>query len=306
MEMHDFIIVGGGVCGLTAGLYAGRGGINPLLLEKDAPGGQLLLTDNIENYPGIEHANGFDLAQKMMQHAQKFGLKIKYEGVETVDPYDDYVSLKTNMGEYKTKYVLFSLGSNPRKLGVPGEDEYRGKGVSYCATCDGAFYKDQECVIAGGGNSALDEGIALTEHASKVTIIHRRDKFRAEQYLIDLAKKNNKIEFLMNHEIKEVRGGQDGKVDRILVYDNKNDKEYEYPAKGVFIFIGYTPNSKILEGKVELDRGEVVVNQTMQTSHPRIFAGGDLRKGSVKQVIASGGDGAMAAINVLHKLRSEA
>ena len=305
MDMYDFIIVGGGACGLTAGLYAGRGGLKPVLLEKEAPGGQMLLTDNIEYYPGVEHVNGFDLAQKMMQHAQKFGLEIKYESVETIDVNEEYVSLKTKNNEYKARYALFSLGSNPRKLGVPGEDEYRGKGVSYCATCDGAFYKDQECVIIGGGNSALDEGVALTKHASKVTIIHRRDEFRAEQYLIDLAEKNEKVSFLMSHEVKEIRAGEDGKVDRVLLYDKKNDKEYEYPAKGVFIFVGYIPNSKILEGKVELDRGEVVVDQTMQSSNPRIYAGGDVRKGSVKQVIASGGDGAIAAINILRKLRSE-
>jgi thioredoxin reductase (NADPH) len=305
METQDFIIVGGGACGLTAGLYAGRGGIKPLLLEKDAPGGQLLLTDSIENYPGIEQINGFELAQKMMQHAQKFGLEMKYEGVEEVEVQDDYVSLKTKSSEYNAKYVLFSLGSNPRRLGVPGEDEYRGKGVSYCATCDGAFYKDKECVIVGGGSSALDEGIALAEHASKVTIIHRKEEFTGEQYLIDLAAKNEKIEFLMNKEVKEIRGGENGKVDRVLLYDNKEDKESEFSAKGVFVFIGYIPNSKILEGKVELDRGEVVVDGKMQSSSPRIYAGGDVRKGSVKQVIASGGDGAMAAINILHKLRSE-
>lgn len=305
MDMHDFIIIGGGACGLTAGLYAARGGIKPLLLEKEAPGGQLLLTDNIENYPGIEHINGFELAQKMMKHAQKFGLDMKYEGVEKLDFHDDHIALKTKNSEYKAKYVLASLGSNPRKLGVPGEDKYRGKGVSYCATCDGAFYKDKDCVVVGGGSSALDEAIALAEHAGKVTIIHRRDTFSGEKYLEDLAKKNEKIEFLMEHEVREIRAGDDEKVDRVLLYDKKNDKEYEFTAKGVFIFIGYIPNSSILEEKVKLEHGEIVVDENMQSSHPRLYAGGDVRQGSVKQVIASGGDGAMAAINILHKLRSE-
>lgn len=303
--MHDFIIIGGGACGLTAGLYAARGGIKPLLLEKEAPGGQLLLTDNIENYPGIEHINGFELAQKMMKHAQKFGLDMKYEGVEKLDFHDDHIALKTKNSEYKAKYVLASLGSNPRKLGVPGEDKYRGKGVSYCATCDGAFYKDKDCVVVGGGSSALDEAIALAEHAGKVTIIHRRDTFSGEKYLEDLAKKNEKIEFLMEHEVREIRAGDDEKVDRVLLYDKKNDKEYEFTVKGVFIFVGYIPNSSILEEKVKLEHGEIVVDENMQSSHPRLYAGGDVRQGSVKQVIASGGDGAMAAINILHKLRSE-
>ncbi len=305
MKMHDFIIIGGGACGLTAGLYAGRGGLKPLLLEKEAPGGQLLLTDNIENYPGIEHIDGFELAQKMMKHAQKFGLEMKYEGVEKLDFHDDHIVLKTKNNEYKAKYVLASLGSNPRKLGVPGEDKYRGKGVSYCATCDGAFYKNKECVVVGGGSSALDEGVALAEHASKVTIIHRRETFSGEKYLEELARKNEKIEFLMEHEVKEIRAGDAGKVDRVLLYDKKKDKEYEFNTQGVFIFIGYTPNSSILEGKVKLERGEVVVDKKMQSSHPRFYAGGDVRQGSVKQVVASGGDGAMAAISILKKLRSE-
>lgn len=305
MEMHELIIVGAGVAGLSAGLYAARGGAKPIILEKEAPGGQLLLTDNIENYPGIERIGGFELAQKMMQHVQKFGVEIKSEGVETVELFDDHVKLKTKSNEYQAKYIIFGLGSNPRKLGVPGEEELRGKGVSYCATCDGAFYKDQECIIVGGGDSALDEGLALTKHASKVTIIHRRDEFRAEQYLQDLAAKNEKIEFLFNNEVKEIRAGDDGKVDRVLLFDNKENKEYEFPVKGVFIFVGYLPNSKILEGKIEMDNGEIIVDENMQTSHPRVYAAGDVRKGSVKQVVASGGDGSIAAINVMHKLRSE-
>ncbi len=303
--MFDFIIVGGGACGLTAGLYAARGGIKPLLLEKNAPGGQLLLTDNIENYPGIEHINGFELGQKMMQHAQKFGMETKYEGVEEINLHDEYVLLKTKKNEYKAKYVLFSLGSNPRKLGIPGEDEYRGKGVSYCATCDGAFFRGKECVVLGGGNSALDEGIALAEHASKVTIIHRRDEFTAEQYLQDLANKNEKINFLMNHEVKEIRGGEDGKVKGVLLFDKTNEKEYEFPTEGVFVFVGYTPNSQLLEEKVEMEHGEIVTDSRMKSSHPRVYAGGDIRKDSVKQVIAACGDGAIAAVSILHKLRSE-
>jgi len=305
MDIHDFIIVGGGACGLTAGLYAARGGIKPLLLEKNAPGGQLMLTDNIENYPGIDHINGFELAQKMMQHAQKFGLEIKYEGVEEIDLHDDYVTLKTKKTEYKAKYVLFGLGSNPRKLGIPGEDEYRGKGVSYCATCDGAFFKGKECVVLGGGNSALDEGIALAEHASKVTIIHRREEFTAEQYLQDLAAKNEKISFVMNHEVREIKGGEDGKVKSVILYDKGQEKEYEFPTQGVFVFVGYNPNSQLLEDKVELEHGEIVVDQKMKSSHDRVYAGGDVRKNSVKQVIASCGDGAVAAVSILHKLRSQ-
>lgn len=305
MEEYDIVIVGAGVAGLSAALYAARGGAKAVVLEKNAPGGQLMLTDSIENYPGIEHIGGVELAQKLMAHAQKFGAEIRYETVTELDPKEDHVILKTKDKEYKAKYVIVGLGSNPKLLGAPGENEYRGKGVSYCATCDGAFYKDQECIIVGGGDSALDEGIALAEHASKVTIVHRRDTFTAEKYLQDVAEKNPKIEFLFNHEVKEIRGDDDGKVDRVLMYDNKEDREYEFPCKGVFIFIGYTPSSGLVEGKVELENGYITVDKKMQSSHPRIFAVGDIRKDAVKQVIASGGDGATAAIYVMHHLRKE-
>jgi thioredoxin reductase (NADPH) len=301
--MYDVIILGAGAAGLSAGLYCARGGANTLLLEKNAPGGQLLLTHEIENYPGFENIKGIDLAQKFLNHAQKFGLKLQYESVTEITTFDDYLLVKTTTNEYKTKYLIAGIGSSPRKLGVPGEEEFRGKGVSYCATCDGAFFKDKNCIIVGGGDSALDEGIALTKHAAKVTIVHRRSEFRADVYLQKVAKQNKKIEFLMNHEVKEIKGTD--KVEKVLLYDNKQDKEYEMPIDGVFIFVGYTPNSTIFENKIELDRGQIIVDLTMQSSHPRIYAIGDIRKGSVKQVIASAGDGAVAAINVLGKLRTE-
>ncbi len=303
MDMYDMIILGGGAAGLSAGIYASRGGINVMLLEKDAPGGQLLLTDNIENYPGYEHIEGFELAQKFMRHAQKFGLNMQYEGAENIKIHDDHVEIETKSNIYKTKYLLVAVGSNPRKLGIPGEDKFRGKGVSYCATCDGAFFKDKNCIIVGGGDSALDEGIALTKFAKKVTIVHRKNDFRAEPYLVDLAKNNEKIEFLMNHEVKEILG--EDKVNEVLLYNNKENKEYKMPIDGVFVFIGYVPNSKILEGQIELENGEIVVDSFMKSSHPRVYAAGDIRRGSVKQVAASGGDGVMAAIQIMHKLRAE-
>ncbi|MBU1445682.1 FAD-dependent oxidoreductase [Patescibacteria group bacterium] len=304
MEMYDLIILGGGVAGMTAGLYAARGQINVVLFEKNAPGGQMLSTDSIENYPGIEHIEGFELGTKIMQHAQKFGLPIKYEGATEINLFEDYVEVKTQNDTYKTKYLIFATGSNPRKLGVPGEAEFAGKGVSYCATCDGAFFRDKECIVFGGGNSALDEGIALTKYATKVTIAHRRDEFTAEAFLQTVAKNNEKIEFLMNHEVKEIRGNE-GKVDRVLLFNNKTNEEYEKAVEGVFVFVGYTPNSELMEGKVELERGQIITDINMKASHPRVYAAGDIRLNAVKQVISSGGDGATAAIAVMHALRHE-
>lgn len=214
--MFDLIILGGGAAGLSAGVYASRGGIKVVLLEKEAPGGQLLLTEEIENYPGIEHVGGFDLALQMKSHAEKFGLPIQTAEAQDIEFFDDHVELKTKKETFKTKYLLVCVGAHPRKLGVPGEDKYRGKGVSYCATCDGAFYKDKPCIIVGGGDSAIDEAVALTKHASKVTIIHRRDEFRAEKYLIDIAKNNNKIDFIMNHEVKEILGNEKSRPSKIV------------------------------------------------------------------------------------------
>jgi len=302
--MYDLIILGGGVSGLSAGLYTARGKINAVLLEKNAPGGQVLLTDNIENYPGIEHIEGYELGMKMSAHAQKFGLKIQYEGAEEINLFDDHVEIKTKNNKYDAKYLLIALGSNPRMLNAPGEDKFKGKGVSYCATCDGAFFKDKDCIVVGGGNSALDEGIALTSHAKKVTIVYRGDQFKAEKYLQELAKKNEKMSFLMSTEVKEIKG--DDKVKSVTLFNNKTNQTSDMPIDGVFVFIGYEPNSQLLKDKVEMDNsGEISVDLNMKTSHPRVYAAGDIRVGAVKQVAASVGDGVTAAINIMRKLREE-
>jgi len=302
MEIFDLIILGGGVSGLSAGLYAARGKVSTILLEKNAPGGQVLLTDNIENYPGIEHIEGFQLGTQMMNHAQKFGLKIQYEGVEEINLFDDHVEVKTAKNTYNTKYLIAATGSNPRTLNLPSEDKYRGKGVSYCATCDGAFFKDKEVIVVGGGNSAFDEGIALTKFAKKVTIVHRSEVFKAEKYLQDLAHKNPKMDFILDTEIKEIKG--DDKVKSVILHNNKTNEDKEMPIDGVFVFIGYVPNSQLFKDKLQMTPGnEIIVDLDMKTSHGRVYASGDLRAGAVKQVIASSGDGVTAAINVMRKLR---
>lgn len=303
--MYDLVIIGSGAAGLSAGLYAARGRIKTVVFEKLAPGGQLLLMDNIENYPSIDSITGADLAQKMLKHATQFGLEVKYEEITGLNFKEDYVELETPKEKYKTKYCIFAGGSNPRRLGIPGENEYTGRGVSYCATCDGAFFKDKECVVIGGGNSAFDEGIALTKYARKITIIHRRSEFSADKYLQETASKNDKIEFLTNHTVEEIMSDEEGKVDRVLLHDLQKDKKYEFKTQGVFVFVGYEPNTALLEGKVEIDKGYVVVDINMKSSHDRLYATGDIRKNAVKQVITSSGDGATAAINIMRKLRSE-
>jgi len=304
MEKFDLIILGGGVSGLSAGLYAARGKINAILLEKNAPGGQMLLTDNIENWPGTERIEGFQLGAQIMNHAQKFGLKIQYEDVTEINLYDDHVEVKTAKNTYNTKYLIAATGSNPRNLNLQSEDKYRGKGVSYCATCDGAFFKDKDCIVVGGGNSAFDEGIALTNHAKKVTIVHRSEVFRAEKYLQDLARKNPKMDFILDTEIKEIKG--DDKVKSVILHNNKTNEDKEMPVDGVFVFIGYVPNSQLFKDKVDMTpSGEIIVDLNMKTSHNRVYASGDLRAGAVKQLITSSGDGVTAVINVMKKLREE-
>ncbi|MDQ6790142.1 MAG: thioredoxin-disulfide reductase [Candidatus Dormibacteraeota bacterium] len=295
-EEFDVIIVGGGPAGLAAGLYASRMNLRAVLVEQGPPGGQLLNTELIEDYPGFESILGSELAVKMAEHARTFGLDIReFEPVRDVDVDGDHRKIVTleSGSELRAPAVILAAGGVPRKLQVPGELEFAGRGVSYCAVCDGAFFRGQELAVVGGGDAALEEGEFLTRYASKVTIVHRRDHFRAQPVLQARARANPKIEFLLNAQVTEIYG--DERVSGLRYV--KDGVERDLPVGGVFIFIGFLPNSQLLRPHVEHEAaGYLVTDRNMQTSIPGIWAVGDVRAQLTKQIATAVGDGTTAAV----------
>lgn len=296
MIERDLIIVGGGPAGLTAGLYASRARLNPLMLEKLSPGGQVLTTDLVENWPGaVEGISGFELSDHFRDHALKFGLEIKSAEVNSLEMDGDYKILHTPGEDYRAKSVILSLGATPRKLGIPGEEELVGKGVSYCGTCDGAFYRDQVVAAIGGGNTAAEEAIFLTRFASKVYLIHRRDELRADAILAERVVKNEKIEVLWSNIPLEVKGGPQG-VNAMHLKDLKGDREYDLPVDGAFIFVGTTPSTDFLKDVIDLNPGGFIITGREQTtSLPGVFAAGDCCEKDLRQIVVAAGEGAVAA-----------
>jgi thioredoxin reductase (NADPH) len=294
-ENYDLAIIGGGPTGLAAGLYGTRSRLKTLVLERGVVGGQLTVTEDVENYPGIESILGPELGQKMMDHAQKFGLDMEYTDVESVDLEGELKIIRTEDKEYQAKALVIATGSTHNKLEVPGEDEFAGRGVSYCAVCDGAFFRDRDLIVVGGGDAAVEEGTYLTRFASKVTIVHRRDELRATKILQERAFSNPKMDFLWDSTVQEVKGN--GLVSGVAVKDLKADRLYDRPVDGVFIYVGLTPNSQFLEGALPSDEmGHLHVNLKMETKFPGVFAAGDIRQQSSRQVASAVGDGATAAI----------
>jgi thioredoxin reductase (NADPH) len=295
-ESFDVIILGGGPAGLAAGLYAARLSLNAVLVERGPLGGQLLNTELIEDYPGFESILGVELAEKMGTHARKFGLDIReFKAVSTIEagPDGEKVVRLEDGGELRAPAVIMAAGGLPRKLGVPGEGEFAGRGVSYCAVCDGAFFKGEELAVIGGGDAAVEEADFLTRYASKVFVLHRRDEFRAQPILQERARANPKIEFVLRSQVKEIRG--DGKVES--VHYVQDDVEKELPVGGVFIFIGFVPNSGILRVHVDHDsNGYIVTDRDMRTSVDGIWAVGDVRVQLTKQISTAVGDGTTAAV----------
>lgn len=295
-DIYDVVIVGGGPAGLTAGLYCGRARLKTLILEKAAIGGQAATSDIIENYPGFPGGiNGFELTETMKKHALEFGMETReIKPVTSIDSDGDIRVVSSEDDAFRAKAVIVASGAEPRKLGVPGEEELRGRGVSYCATCDGAFYQDREVAVIGGGNSAAEEANFLTRFASRVYVIHRRDELRADKILQERILKNDKIEMVWDTHLKKILG--DGKVEEIVVENKNTHDRSSIKVDGVFIYIGTVPNTGFCEGFLELDDREfIVTDDGLMSSVPGVFACGDCRANRLKQVAIAVGEGALAA-----------
>lgn len=294
----DVIVIGGGGSGLTAALYTSRAKLSTVLFEKLTPGGQIALTDLVENYPGFpEGITGTDISMRMEEQAKKYGTEVVYEEVKSIKKMAEAkFEVKTSGETYEAKAIILAAGASFRMLGVPKEKELTGRGVSYCATCDGAFFKEKEVVVVGGGDSAMQEGIFLTRFASQVTVIHRRDSLRASPILQERAKQNSKIKFVWDTVVESVEG--DKKVQSLKIKNLKTQKTDDFRTDGVFIFIGHDPNTKFINGLVKLDDHGYVVTppNSMETSVPGIFAAGEIRAGAVKQLVSACGEGCEAAL----------
>ncbi len=300
MNKHDVVIVGGGPAGLCAAMYAGRGMLDAVVLERGIPGGELLNTEKVEDYPGFESILGPDLATKMTAHAEKFGAKILMENVEGIyrQPDGTFRITTSNGTEFQAPTVILTAGGTPTKLGVPGELEYAGKGVSYCAVCDGAFFRGETIAVVGGGDAAVEEADYLTRYAAKVHIIHRRDQFRASKLVQERAFKNPKIEVIWNRRVLELRGGPKG-LTELALEDTVTGDRSTLAATGCFVFIGFTPNSGLIKEHVAHDpSGYLITDDRMMTSIPGLFAAGDLRVQLTRQVTTAVGDATTAAIAV--------
>lgn len=302
-KMYDVIIAGAGPAGMSAAVYASRANLSTLMLEKGVPGGQMMNTEEIENYPGYDHIIGPDLSVKMFEHAQKFGAEYQYAEILDVEDKGEFKLVKTTNGEYKTKAFIIATGSSPRKLGVPGEDQYTGKGVSWCAVCDGAFFKNREVIVVGGGDSAVEEAIFLTRFATKVTVVHRRDSFRAQKIIQDRLFSNDKISVIWDSVVKEVQGEM--KVAKVVIENVKTNEITELPADGVFIYVGADPISKpFLSLGVTNESGYIPTDELMRTKVEGVFAAGDIREKTLRQIITAANDGSQAAITAQHYIEN--
>jgi len=292
---YEVVIIGGGPAGLTAGIYTSRARLDSLLIEKGLVGGQILNAEKVDNYPGFpEGISGLELGELMHQQATKYGLKTIIAEATGIERQPKQIVVKTTEGNFIAKAVIIASGSERRKLGIPGEEEFTGKGVSYCATCDAAFFSDLPVAVVGGGNAAITEALHLTKFAAKVTVIHRRHQLRASRILQEKASSEPKIEFLWDTVAEAIEG--ENSVRRIKLRQVKTGKKSSLEIAGVFISVGLKPNTDYLKGVLPLDDGGyVITNDTMETEIPGIFAAGDIRRNSARQAITAAGDGATAA-----------
>ncbi|WP_163117130.1 thioredoxin-disulfide reductase [Bacillus subtilis] len=299
-KIYDVIIIGAGPAGMTAAVYTSRANLSTLMIERGIPGGQMANTEDVENYPGFESILGPELSNKMFEHAKKFGAEYAYGDIKEVVDGKEYKVVKAGSKEYNARAVIIAAGAEYKKIGVPGEKELGGRGVSYCAVCDGAFFKGKELVVVGGGDSAVEEGVYLTRFASKVTIVHRRDKLRAQSILQARAFDNEKVDFLWNKTVKEIHE-ENGKVGNVTLVDTVTGEESEFKTDGVFIYIGMLPLSKPFENLgITNEEGYIETNDRMETKVEGIFAAGDIREKSLRQIVTATGDGSIAAQSVQH------
>ena len=305
MREYDLVVVGGGVAGLTAGLFGARYGLKTIILEKMMTGGQIINVEQIENYPGFPQGiSGAELGLFIQQQAMDNGCEVDMAEVTRLVPQPPYFTLETTDEAFHAKAIILAVGSTLRRLGVPGEEEYEGRGVSYCATCDGPLFAGKDVGVVGGGDSAADEALTLTQYASRVILFHRRDQLRAQQVLRDRVLAQPQIEVRWNTEVTEVLGSEKG-VSGVRVQDTRTGETSEVGLAGLFIYVGLEPNTAFLRGVVELDNaGHIVTDISMQTSLPGIYAAGDIRQKSAAQVLTSAADGATAAIHAASYIAS--
>ncbi|MFK3935927.1 thioredoxin-disulfide reductase [Alkalihalobacillus sp. NPDC078783] len=302
--IYDVIIAGAGPAGMTAAVYTSRAQLSTLMLERGVPGGQMANTEEVENYPGFDHILGPDLSTKMFEHAKKFGAQYAYGDIKEIIDEGDTKRVIAGSKEYRARAVIVTTGAEYKKIGVPGEKELGGRGVSYCAVCDGAFFKNRELVVVGGGDSAVEEAVYLTRFASKVTVIHRRDELRAQKILQQRAFDNDKVEFIWNHVVTEI-DEEGGKVGSVKLKNTKTDEVSDFKTDGVFIYIGLLPlNESVKNLGILNEEGYIVTNEEMETKIPGIFAAGDVREKSLRQIVTATGDGSVAAQNVQHYIES--
>ncbi len=304
-DIFDVMIIGAGAAGLTAGIYSSRAKLSTLILNEGAVGGQMVLTNEIANYPGVETTNGYAVANIMKKQAKDFGCKIKSNiKIAEYDLAEDIKSVKLQDGrEFKAKAVILAPGGKPRPLNLPGEDTFKGKGISYCATCDGDFFTGKELIVVGGGNSALEEAVTLTKYATKVTVVHQFDHFQAFEFAIEEARKNPKIDFIMESELRGFYGND--VLEKVTVEHLSTHEEKEIKVDGVFVFIGYLPNTESIKGTVNLnERNEIIVDSDMKTNIPGVFAAGDCIVKRYRQVTTAVADGTIAALSAAEYIRT--
>jgi len=305
VKRYDAIILGGGPAGLTAGIYLGRARLKTAIIDSGSLGGQMIMTYAVANYPGVLEASGRDIAMTMKAQAKSFGCEL-FSNVEVTNielSGDEKTIEVEDEGTFVAPVVIIATGGVPRTLGIPSEAEFKGRGISYCATCDGDFFTGKNVVAIGGGNTAIEESVALTKYASSVTVVHEFDHFQAHPFAVDQARNNPKVHFLMEQDIREFVGTDN--LEKVIVAHKRTGEVTEIPAEGAFIFIGYVPNTDMFKGQVALnDRGEIIADESMQTDLPGVYAAGDSRVKRYRQITTAVADGSIAAMSATEYLRN--